>query len=296
MMESKCNTNECDENIQQDDIPWYLKDIIKSSQGFKVEQTPLSTATTTTNTIHDELMNEKDTGGDFNNNIIDLNVYGVPLSPFIGSEDEFMQVVKHHSEKYQRKDDDENKVCHSKTCNIMQFNKYYEWRACPNTNITVFIGGVVVALAIYIVIIHLHRQKYVKNDVDEKASSKVEDYILNNTNQCSSNADSKNKEDRPIQDIYYEENKDDSEDKHIEIIPNQERESNIDNKVDNMNDKLLHSSQKSNQSMDISSIFDHDVPALAEIISRSGLDKQESIKIVTKQILETDRRTKEVSF
>lgn len=283
MMESKkCNTNECDENIQQDDIPWYLKDIIKSSQGFKVEQTPLSTATTTTNTIHDELMNEKDTDGDFNNNI-DLNMYGVPLSPFIGSEDEFMQVVKHHSEKYQRKDDDENKVFHTKTCNIMQFNKYYEWRACPNTNITVFIGGVVVALVIYIVIIHLYRQKYVKNDVDEKISSKVEDY-LNNTNQGSSNADSKNKEDR-----------NDSEEKHIEIIPNQERKSIIDNKVDNMNDKVLRS-KKSNQSMDISSIFDHDVPVLAEIISRSGLDKQESIKIVTKQILETDRRTKEVSF
>ncbi len=53
---------------------------------------------------------------------------------------------------------------------------------------------------------------------------------------------------------------------------------------------------KNNGKRDLSGFFQNDVPALAEVISLSGLDKQESIKIVTKEIFETDRRNAEVNL
>ncbi len=50
-----------------------------------------------------------------------------------------------------------------------------------------------------------------------------------------------------------------------------------------------------NQNMNLTKIFLHDIPVMADMVSLSGLNRQESIKLVTKEVLETDRRHTEVS-
>ena len=60
-------------------------------------------------------------------------------------------------------------------------------------------------------------------------------------------------------------------------------------------ESLINIDGRTTGKRDLSGFFQNDVPALAEVISLSGLNKQESIKIVTKEIFETDRRNAEVS-
>ena len=318
-----------------DDIPWYLKDLIpeqpdppnpsklpettdisdsevsnsKVSTVSEEEESKLSSSASSIETSVQE-ENEQEVQH-HNDNAIKKNqnveyLYGVHFTPFSGSEDEFKDLIQNSKNNNNNAYKQEEELLDSTNNNDVKL-AFLRFPFVKDIDLLYNVIIATVGVGVCLIITLKLKSCLTK----EKYKARNDKYKVRNEKYKPRKETTRYKSTR-------------DKDPKIEVIKEQECKGTIlidkagskqiqskndndnDNNVTEMQQKELKSvSSMHDNSTCISTsttatskkdfdFFLNDVPALAEVIALSGLDKQESTKIVIKEKFETERRNAEV--
>jgi hypothetical protein len=298
-----------------DDTPWYLKDLIIEKGDNEEEEEPVS-APSKSRTGHEEEhknileSNVKDfheirsTNKHHDKN---YNIESIYFKPFKGSENDLINLLGKSPDQHMLKDNNGEKLQTLLDHMKLKGSLYILLFGALGCTIFVILRtirkGRIKALSesVYNQVVHILNGE-IYNSIRDDATDTDDVNIttqktkIETTTSLSINTHNK----RDIKGFFSKHDEDDDSDSGNDhdkndgkgLVKNDYEKDQVKNSGQKELDPLLCIDNP--RKRDLNGFFLNDIPALANVVSRSGLDKQEAIKIVTREVFETNRRNAEV--